>query len=183
MLLDTPICDFGWQAPEFELKTPQGERHSLTSLRGERGLLICFICNHCPYVKAIITRLVADAKTLRQEGINSVAIMSNDYQNVAADSPEQMQLFAEKHSFDFPYLVDEGQAVARAYGAVCTPDFFGLNAELSLHYRGRLDDLKMGASGERNAELLEAMRQIAKTGAGPAEQTPSIGCSIKWRAQ
>lgn len=183
MLLDTPICDFGWQAPEFELKTPQGERHSLTSLRGERGLLICFICNHCPYVKAIITRLVADAKTLRQKGINSVAIMSNDYQNVAADSPEQMQLFAEKHSFDFPYLVDEGQAVARAYGAVCTPDFFGLNAELSLHYRGRLDDLKMGASGERNAELLEAMRQIAETGTGPAQQTPSIGCSIKWRAQ
>jgi hypothetical protein len=109
--------------------------------------------------------------------------MSNDYQNVAADSPEQMQIFAEKHGFDFPYLVDEHQATARAYGAICTPDFFGLNAELRLQYRGRLDDLKMGASGERNAELLEAMRQIAKTGAGPAAQTPSVGCSIKWRRE
>mgnify|MGYP001158890794 FL=1 len=183
MLLDTPICDFGWQAPAFDLKTPKGARHSLTSLRGERGLLICFICNHCPYVKAIITRLVADAKTLRQDGINTVAIMSNDYQNVAADSPEQMQIFAEKHGFDFPYLVDEQQALAQAYGAICTPDFFGLNAKLRLQYRGRLDDLKMGANGERNAELLEAMRQIAKTGAGPVAQTPAVGCSIKWRGE
>ena len=183
MLLDTPICDFGWQAPTFDLKTPKGERHSLTSLRGERGLLICFICNHCPYVKAIITRLVADAKILRQVGINTVAIMSNDYQNVAADSPEQMQIFAEKHGLNFPYLVDEQQAVAVAYSAICTPDFFGLNAELRLQYRGRLDNLKMGASGERDAELLEAMRQIAKTGVGPAAQNPSAGCSIKWRGE
>ena len=182
MLLDTPICDFGWQAPAFDLKTPKGERHDLTSLRGECGLLVCFICNHCPYVKAIITRLVADATTLRQDGINTVAIMSNDYQNVAADSPEHMQIFAEKYGFDFPYLVDEQQAVARAYGAICTPDFFGLNAELRLQYRGRLDNLKIGASGERDADLLEAMRQIAKTGAGPTAQTPSVGCSIKWRA-
>ena len=182
MLLDTPICDFGWQAPAFDLKTPKGERHNLTSLRGERGLLVCFICNHCPYVKAIITRLVADATTLRQDGINTVAIMSNDYQNVAADSPEHMQIFAEKYGFDFPYLVDEQQTVARAYGAICTPDFFGLNAELRLQYRGRLDNLKIGASGERDADLLEAMRQIAKTGAGPTAQTPSVGCSIKWRA-
>ena len=182
MLLDTPICDFGWQAPAFDLKTPKGGRHNLTSLRGERGLLVCFICNHCPYVKAIITRLVADATTLRQDGINTVAIMSNDYQNVAADSPEHMQIFAEKYGFDFPYLVDEQQAVARAYGAICTPDFFGLNAELRLQYRGRLDNLKIGASGERDADLLEAMRQIAKTGAGPNAQTPSVGCSIKWRA-
>ena len=182
MLLDTPICDFGWQAPALDLKTPKGERHNLTSLRGERGLLVCFICNHCPYVKAIITRLVADATTLRQDGINTVAIMSNDYQNVAADSPEHMQIFAEKYGFDFPYLVDEQQAVARAYGAICTPDFFGLNAELRLQYRGRLDNLKIGASGERDADLLEAMRQIAKTGAGPTAQTPSVGCSIKWRA-
>ena len=182
MLLDTPICDFGWQAPPFALKTPKGTSHSLTSLRGERGLLICFICNHCPYVKAIITRLVADAKSMQKDGINTVAIMSNDYQNVAADSPEQMQIFAKKYGFDFPYLVDEQQAVAQAYGAICTPDFFGLNADLRLQYRGRLDNLKMGTSGERDAELLEAMREIAKTGAGPAAQTPSIGCSIKWRA-
>ncbi len=183
MLLNTPICNFGWQAPQFELKTPTGEHHSLTSLLGERGLLICFICNHCPYVKAIITRLVADAKYLQQEGINSVAIMPNDFQKIAADSPEQMQLFAQKYRFGFPYLVDEGQAVARAYGAVCTPDFFGLNAQLSLQYRGRLDDLKIGGSGARNAELLKAMRQIAKTGVGPDTQTPSIGCSIKWCAK
>ena len=182
MLLDTPICDFGWQAPAFDLKTPKGERHDLTSLRGECGLLVCFICNHCPYVKAIITRLVADATTLRQDGINTVAIMSTDYQNEAADRHEHMQIFAEKYGFDFPYLVDEQQAVARAYGAICTPDFFGLNAELRLQYRGRLDNLKIGASGERDADLLEAMRQIAKTGAGPTAQTPSVGCSIKWRA-
>ena len=181
MLLDTPICDFGWQAPDFALKTPQGTAHNLRDLSGETGLLICFICNHCPYVKAIITRLVEDAKTLGKAGINTVAIMPNDYRDVPADSPQKMQEFAEKHQFGFPYLIDEDQAVARAYGAVCTPDFFGLNADLGLQYRGRLDDLRMGASGERTPELLNAMRQIAETGTGPSDQTPAMGCSIKWR--
>ena len=182
MLLNTPICDFGWPAPDFHLKDPQGTAYSLDELRGETGLLICFICNHCPYVQAIITRLVADAKALRGDGIDTVAIMPNDYQNVAADSPQQMQKFALEHGFDFPYLIDEDQSVTRAYGAVCTPDFFGLSADLALQYRGRLDDLKMGAKGPRAPELLEAMQQIAKTGTGPAEQTPSMGCSIKWRS-
>ena len=181
MLLNTPICDFGWPAPNFHLKDPQGTTYSLDDLRREKGLLICFICNHCPYVQDIITRLVADAKTLRSSGVNTVAIMPNDYQKLAADSPQQMQKFAREYSFDFPYLIDEDQSVARAYGAVCTPDFFGLNGDLALQYRGRLDDLKMGAKGPRAPELLEAMQQIANTGTGPAEQTPSMGCSIKWR--
>ena len=182
MLLNTPICDFGWSAPDFNLNDPQGIALSFEELRGESGLLICFICNHCPYVQAIITRLVADAKALRGDGINTVAIMPNDYQNVAADSPQQMQKFALEHDFDFPYLIDEDQSVARPCGAVCTPDFFGLNADLALQYRGRLDDLKMGAKDPRAPELLEAMQQIANTGTGPAEQTPSMGCSIKWRS-
>ena len=146
-------------------------------------IVVGFICNHCPYVIRFAERLAMDLNALQAQGVGVAAIMSNDYDTYPADAPDKMATFAQRHGFDFPYLVDTDQSVPRAFGAVCTPDFFGLNAELRLQYRGRLDDLKMGASGERNAELLEAMRQIAQTGAGPAEQTPSIGCSIKWRAQ
>lgn len=181
MLLDTPICDFGWQAPDFQLSSPDGTRYRLDDLRGKKGVLICFICNHCPFVQAIITRLVADAKTLRTDGIETVAIMPNDYHSYPDDSPEKMQIFAREHDFDFPYLIDADQSVARAYGAVCTPDFFGLNAELRLQYRGRLDDLKMGAKGARTPELLTAMQGIARAGTGPGKQIPAMGCSIKWR--
>jgi len=176
MLLDTPICDFGWQATSFDLATPEGLRHSLASLMGENGLLIAFICNHCPYVKAVIDRLVADSQQLQEAGITTVAISANDYQAYPEDSPPRMAEFARQHNFAFPYLIDETQAVARAYGAVCTPDFFGLNKQGQLQYRGRLDDAKMGAASGRRAELLEAMLQIAKTGTGPAEQIPSMCC-------
>ena len=181
MLTDTPSCDFGWQAPDFTLADAHDQTFSLPTLMGEKGLLIAFICNHCPYVKAIIGRLIDDAAVLKGQGVNTVAIMSNDYQNYAEDRPEKMIEFARQHNMLFPYLVDETQQVARNYGAVCTPDFFGLNAAGQLHYRGRLDDIKMGPAGDRTAELLSAMQMIASTGNGPEQQIPSMGCSIKWR--
>ncbi len=180
MLLDTPLCDVGWQAPEFTLQDPDGKPYSLTEQLGDKGLLIAFICNHCPYVQAIAHRLASDAKALQAEGINVLAIMSNDYRYVNIDSPPYMKQFATEHGFSFPYLVDENQLVGRAYKAVCTPDFFGFNHDGELQYRGRLDDAAMGDPKGRTPELLNAMRQIAKTGKGPAQQMPSIGCSIKW---
>lgn len=179
---DSPICDFGWKAPIFMLKDPDGKAYSLDDLMGENGLLVAFICNHCPYVKAIIDRLAADANALREDGVNTVGIMPNDYQNYTDDSPAKMKEFAALHGVGFPYLVDETQEVARAYDAVCTPDFFGLNAAGELQYRGRLDDARMDDASDRTPELLQAMRQVAKTGRGPLEQVPSMGCSIKWRA-
>ena len=181
MLLDTPICDFGWKAPEFILRDPNNEEFKMSEHLGENGLLIAFICNHCPYVKAIADRFAKDMKTLQAMGTNVLAVMSNDYSFVPEDSPENMVAFAAKHGFTFPYLVDQDQSVGRAYGAVCTPDFFGLNKDGELQYRGRLDDVRMGDPSERKKELLEAMLQIARTGEGPREQTPSMGCSIKWR--
>lgn len=180
-LLDTPICDFGWQAPEFTLKDPNGESYTLREQLGEKGLLIAFICNHCPYVKAIGERFAADTKELMAEGINVLAIMSNDYRGYPADSPPEMLKFAAQHGFEFPYLVDEDQSVGKTYGAVCTPDFFGFNKDGGLQYRGRLDDARMGDTSGRTRELVEAMRLIAETGEGPRQQTPSMGCSIKWR--
>jgi peroxiredoxin len=181
MLLDTPKVERGWQAQEFTLADPQGKEYSLTNLKGEKGTLVAFICNHCPYVKAIIDRLVKDSEALQREGISVIAINSNDYHYVPEDSPENMAVFSEKHQFSFPYLIDEDQSVAKAYDAVCTPDFFGFNANNELQYRGRLDDAKMGNANNRNPELLKAMQQIAKTGQGPEEQYSSMGCSIKWR--
>lgn len=180
MLLDTPICDFGWQAPDFTLKTPAGASVTMTEAIGENGLILMFICNHCPYVVAVAERLAADAKTLQAEGICVLAIMSNDYRMVAADAPPQMEAFAAHYGFTFPYLVDEDQSVGQAYGAVCTPDFFGLNRDGQLQYRGRLDDARMGDAANRTPELLNAMRLISETGEGPRQQTPSMGCSIKW---
>jgi len=179
----TPICDFGWKAPPFTLRGVDGKPYSLEQLRGPNGTLVMFICNHCPYVKAVIDRIVRDVDELRPLGINAVAISSNDVVHYPEDSFDNMQRFAEAHRFSFPYLYDESQAVARAYDAACTPDFFGFNADLELQYRGRLD-----ASGREPAgpdvrrELFEGMQQIAQTGEGPRAQTPSIGCSIKWRA-
>jgi len=180
MLLNTPQVELGWKAIPFTLADPDGKQFSLNDLQGENGLLIAFICNHCPYVQAIITRLVSDALTLQKEGINVVAIMSNDYREVPQDRPDIMKQFAEHHNFSFPYLVDEDQSVGKAYGAVCTPDFFGFNTNGELQYRGRLDDAKMGDATNRKTELLDAMRQISATGKGPKEQIPSMGCSIKW---
>lgn len=181
MLLDTPVCDFGWKAPPFELADPDGAVYRSRDAMGPNGLLVMFICNHCPYVLAVVERLVADARILQAEGVAVLAVMSNDYRMVAADGPPQMKQFAERHGFTFPYLVDEDQSVGKAYGAVCTPDFFGLNNRAELQYRGRLDDARMNDASRRKPELLEAMRLIAGTGQGPHEQVPSMGCSIKWR--
>jgi peroxiredoxin len=181
MLLSTPTVETGWQAQPFTLSDPDGQAHSLKDLFGNNGLLIAFICNHCPYVKALVDRFVADARILQGEGINVVAIMPNDYRHVPADSPPEMKRFAAQHEFSFPYLIDEDQSVARAYDAVCTPDFFGFDASGKLRYRGRLDDARMGDATNRTTELLDAMRQIAKNGNGPEQQHASMGCSIKWR--
>ncbi|MEO0467152.1 MAG: thioredoxin family protein [Pseudomonadota bacterium] len=179
-LLDTPICDFGWNAPDFTLSDPAGRAFTMSQHLGEKGLLIAFICNHCPYVQRIADRLASDTAELMGEGIGVLAVMSNNYRAVPSDSPPEMIKFAARHNFRFPYLVDEGGEVGRAYGAVCTPDFFGLNAAGELQYRGRLDDARMGDPAGRSRELVDAMRLVGETGNGPRAQTPSMGCSIKW---
>lgn len=180
----TPVCDFGWIAPDFDLPGTDGKRYSLASARGEKGLLVMFICNHCPYVKAIFDRIVRDTRGLRQLGINSIAIMSNDPTEYPEDSWENMVKLAKEMDFPFPYVLDDTQAVAKAYGAVCTPDFFGFDAQLGLQYRGRLDaSRKEAAPADTPRELFAAMQQVALTGHGPQVQTPSIGCSIKWKAE
>ena len=181
--LTTPLCDFGWSAPDFVLPGVDGKSHSLSSCRGPKGLLVMFICNHCPYVKAVLPRLLRDCRELADLGIGCVAIMSNDPADYPEDSPENMQRIAAAMDFPFPYLLDESQAVAKAYGAVCTPDFFGFDAGLGLQYRGRLDASgRQPAAPDVRRDLYEAMVQIAKTGKGPREQVPSMGCSIKWKA-
>lgn len=181
-LTETPICDFGVAAPDFTLEGVDGKKWPLTSCSGGRGTLVMFICNHCPYVKAIIDRLVRDCRELRALDVGAVAIMANDYDHYPEDNFQHMQQFAAAHDFPFPYLLDRTQAVARAYGAVCTPDFFGYDANLGLQYRGRLDASKLQpAPTDARRDLFEAMKQIAETGHGPAEQIPSQGCSIKWR--
>lgn len=179
----TPICNFGWKAPSFLLPGVDGKTYSLDGLKGENGTLLMFICNHCPYVKAVIDRIVRDVNDLRALGVSAVAISSNDAVHYPEDSFDNMKRFAAEHGFTFPYLYDESQEVARAYDAVCTPDFFGFNGELELQYRGRLDaSRKEAGPTDARRELFEAMREIAETGRGPREQTPSMGCSIKWKA-
>lgn len=180
-LLDTPVCDFGAPAPDFSLPDPDGTLFSRDAVMGPKGLLVAFLCNHCPYVKAIADRLAEDTAELKAFGINTVAIMSNDTTFVPDDSPPNMKRFAAQHGWAFPYLFDESQSVGRAYGAVCTPDFFGYNANGALQYRGRLDSAAMGPADGRSKELVIAMRQVAETGTCPEAQTPSMGCSIKWR--
>jgi peroxiredoxin len=181
--LETPVCDFGRPAPDFALPGVDGKTWTRDTCMGERGLLVMFICNHCPYVKAVRERIVRDARDLAAHGIGSVAIMSNDPTDYPEDSFEHMKRIAQEFDFPFPYLLDESQAVARAYGAVCTPDFFGYNAGLGLQYRGRLDaSRKESAPADARRDLFEAMKQVAETGQGPAEQVPSMGCSIKWRS-
>ena len=179
---ETPICDFGEPAVDFALPGVDGKTWTLQECRGEKGLLVMFICNHCPYVKAVRDRIVRDTRELMSYGINSVAIMSNDPEQNEEDSLENMQRIAAEYDFPFPYLIDESQAVAKAYGAVCTPDFFGYNADLELQYRGRLDESRKETAAENaRRDLFEAMLQIAKTGQGPKQQIPSMGCSIKWK--
>ena len=181
-LTKTPICDFGQKAEDFKLKSVNNELISLGDIKGENGTLVMFICNHCPYVKAIIKDLVEDCKKLKEMGINSVAICANDAENYPEDSFENMIEFANKNKFNFPYLIDETQEIAKTYDAVCTPDFFGYNKNLELQYRGRLRELKnLVPVRSGDSDLLRAMKQIAETGKGPESQTPSAGCSIKWK--
>ena len=182
--LETPICNFGAPAIDFTLPGTDGKVWTLDQCRGDKGLLVMFICNHCPYVKAIRDRLVRDTRELLNYGINSVAIMANDPADYPEDSFENMQVVAQQYNYPFPYLLDESQDVAKAYGAVCTPDFFGYNAGLELQYRGRLDaSRKEAAPVDANRDLFEAMLQVARTGRGPQEQIPSMGCSIKWKGE
>ena len=177
---ETPICQFDLPAIDFRLKGVDDQYYDLNSLKGENGLLIKFICNHCPYVKSIISRIIRDTSELKQAGINSVGIMSNDQTEYEEDSFENMKKMALSHNFPFPYLIDETLEVARAYGAVCTPDFFGYNSKLGLQYRGRLDESRKESVDGAKRELFEAMKQISRTGRGPDHQIPSMGCSIKW---
>ena len=178
-----PVCDFGWKAPDFTLPATDGRTYALSDVAGPKGTLVMFICNHCPYVLAVLDRILRDARDLQAMGVGVAAICSNDATTHPDDSFDNMRAMAKKHGFPFPYLHDESQDVARAWGAACTPDFFGLNADGALQYRGRLD-----ASGRNPApegadrELFEAMRLIAERGEGPRDQTPSMGCSIKWKA-
>ncbi len=179
--LQPPLCNFGWKARDFDLPGIDGKRYSLANARGKNGLLVMFICNHCPYVKSIRERLVRDTLELQQHGINSIAIMSNDVAEYAEDSFENMKLVAEQYRYPFPYVLDESQQVAKDYGAVCTPDFFGFNASLELQYRGRLDASRKELVQDAPRDLYNAMLQVAKTGQGPSEQIASMGCSIKWK--
>ncbi len=183
MAAETPVCNFGWKAPGFALPGVDGNTYSLDDIKGENGTLVMFICNHCPYVKAVIDRAVRDAKELEAYGINTVAICSNDAEDYPEDSFANMKRFAEEHGFTFPYLHDESQEVARRYDAMCTPDFFGFNDKLELQYRGRLDaSRKEAGPADAHRDLFEAMKEIARTGKGPRDQIPSMGCSIKWKA-
>jgi len=176
-----PVCNFGWKAPDFDLPGTDGKRHAAASVSGPNGLLVMFICNHCPYVKAIRERLVRDCAQLAGLGIGAVAISANDPQDYPEDSFENMQRVAREFNFPFPYLFDEAQDVARAYDAVCTPDFFGFNNRHELQYRGRLDASKTTPVPQARRDLFEAMKLVAETGRGPAEQVASMGCSIKWK--
>ena len=180
-LTQNSICDFGWKARDFALKGIDGKTYTLADVRGSNGTLVAFICNHCPYVKAIIGRLVQEAEALSEIGVGTIAIMPNDTETYREDSFDNMKAFAVKHGFTFPYVIDATQEVARAYGAQCTPDFFGFNAHDELQYRGRLDASRTTLVANARRDLFEAMKQVSETGRGPEEQFPSMGCSIKWR--
>ncbi|MEW5789069.1 MAG: thioredoxin family protein [Pseudomonadota bacterium] len=180
--METPVCDFGWKAVDFTLPGVDGKTYSLKDVAGPNGLLVMFICNHCPYVKAVIERIVRDVRELRALGVGAVAIMANDPTEYPEDGFDNMKALARHLDFPMPYLLDESQAVAQAYGAVCTPDFFGFNRDLELQYRGRLDESRKETAPESvRRDLFEAMKQVAETQRGPAEQIPSMGCSIKWK--
>lgn len=175
------VCAFGWKARDFALIGTDGKTYSLANIRGSKGTLVVFICNHCPYVKAAIDRIVAEAKALREIGIGTIAIMPNDTKAYPEDSLENMKTFAVQHGFAFPYVIDTTQEIARAYGAQCTPDFFGFNTQDELQYRGRLDASRVTPVANARRDLFEAMKQVAETGRGPEQQFSSMGCSIKWK--
>ncbi len=179
--INPPVCAFGWQALDFNLPDIDGRMVNLKQSMGPNGLLVMFICNHCPYVKAILPRLIADVHELKGLGVNTVAIMSNDPTDYPEDSPENMRKLAQEMAFPFPYLLDDTQQVAKQYDAVCTPDFFGFNKNFELQYRGRFDESRKETAPNSTRDLFKAMKLIAKTKHGPKEQIASIGCSIKWR--
>jgi len=179
--INPPVCEFGWQAPDFRLLNVDGKWVSRDDVMGKRGLLVMFICNHCPYVKAILPRLITDVRELQVLGVNTVAIMSNDPTDYPEDGFEHMQTIAKEMVFPFPYLLDETQQIAKNYDAVCTPDFFGFNNQFALQYRGRFDESRKETAPESTRDLFKAMKLIAETGQGPKEQIASIGCSIKWK--
>ncbi len=178
--INPPVCDFGWKAPDFNLVNVDGNLVSRDLVMGKNGLLVMFICNHCPYVKAIFPRLIHDVSELKMLGVNTVAIMSNDPTVYPEDSIVNMKIIAHEMDFPFPYLLDVSQQVAKDYGAVCTPDFFGFNNQFQLQYRGRFDESRKETAPNSTRDLLYAMKQTAETGRGPKEQIASIGCSIKW---
>ena len=178
-----PVCDFNWPAPDFSLPATDGKTYGFDDIAGPNGTLIMFICNHCPFVVAILDRMIRDARDLQALGVGVAGICSNDATRYTEDSFHKMHEMSERHSFPFPYLHDESQKVAQDYNAVCTPDFFGFNAKAGLQYRGRLDASRtQPAPGDGPRELYEAMKQVAENGQGPNKQTPSIGCSIKWKS-
>tara|TARA_Y100000590_G_scaffold50299_1_gene53063 strand:- start:2732 stop:3325 length:594 start_codon:yes stop_codon:yes gene_type:complete len=180
-LTKTPICNFGEKAKDFNLKSTDNKKISLNDIKGKNGTLVMFICNHCPFVKAVIKNIVSDVKSLEASGIKSVAIMSNDVKNYPDDSFDNMATFAKLNNFSFPYLIDSTQEIAKEYGAVCTPDFFGYNSNLELQYRGRIRELKdLKPVSQGDSDLKVAMELISKTGKGPQNQVPSMGCNIKW---
>jgi peroxiredoxin len=183
MAAAAPVCAFDAPAPDFELPGTDGRRYRRDALAHPNGLLVMFICNHCPYVKAVLDKLVRDASELQSHGVGTVAISSNDAVTYPEDSFDNMRALAERMHFPFPYLYDETQTVAKAFDAVCTPDFFGYNGKLALQYHGRLDDAGRLDRPDAPRELFNAMLQVARTGRGPAQQTPSIGCSIKWKME
>lgn len=177
----TSICEFGRKAHDFALKGVDGKTYRLADVRGPKGTLVVFICNHCPYVRAVIGRLVAEAKAIGEIGVGTIAIMPNDTETYREDSFDNMKAFATTHGFTFPYVIDATQKVARAYGAQCTPDFFGFNAQDELQYRGRLDASRTTLVANARRDLFEAMKQVSESGHGPEDQIPSMGCSIKWK--
>jgi len=182
MPVNTSNHNFDWKAKDFELKSIDEKRYSLQNLKGSKGTVIVFICNHCPYVKAIADRLAFESRELIKIEVNTIAIMSNDVENYPEDSFENMKKFSQINNFKFPYLHDEKQTVAKDYGAICTPDFFGFNKFLKLQYRGRIDSGIMNSNNDKiKRELYEAMQLICLTNKGPNEQNNSIGCSIKWK--
>jgi peroxiredoxin len=180
-LAQTSICNFGWKARDFSLNGVDGRTYTLADVRGPKGTLVMFICNHCPYVRATISRIAEETKALKALGIGSIAIMPNDVATYPDDSFDNMKAFAKQHTLPFPYLIDETQEVGRAYDAQCTPDFYGFNAQDELQYRGRLDESRKALVPNARRDLYEAMKQVAETGRGPANQIASMGCSIKWR--
>ena len=180
---ETPVVDRSFQAPDFELPGVDGNTYSLADVRGSKGLLVIFMCNHCPYVQAVEDRILRDVRNLKEHGIGSVAIMSNDPSDYPEDAFDNLRSRAEEKAYPMPYLFDESQEVAKRFGAVCTPDFFGFNADGYLQYRGRLDESRKEAVPGAERELFEGMKQVAETGQGPEDQIPSMGCSIKWKEE